>query len=99
MVAVNWTNMTTLAQLPGAANTASDGAFWVGILYMLWIVLLLLIINYGWETSMLVSSFLAMIIGLLLVYTGLVAWMWILPFVGIMLFMFLYITYTNQQNR
>lgn len=99
MVAVNWTNMTSLAELPAAANTVSGGGFWVGILYMLWLILLLLIINYGLEVALLTSSFLAMIIGLLLVYTGLVAWQWILPFVGVMLFMFLYITWTNQPSR
>jgi len=99
MTAVNWTNFTSLAQLPAAANTASDGAFWVGVLYMIWIVLLLLLIAYGWEVSMLIASFLAMIIGFALVYTGLVAWTWLLPLVGVILFMFLYITYTNQQNR
>lgn len=99
MTAVNWTNMTSLAELPAAANTASGGSFWVGMLYMLWLILLLLIINYGLEVALLTSSFLAMIIGFLLVYMGLVAWQWVLPFVGVMLFMFLYITWTNQPSR
>lgn len=99
MVAINWTNMTTLADIPQAANTATNGSFWVGIMYMLWIILILLLINYGLEVALLTSSFLAMIIGLLLVYGNLVAWQWILPFVGVMLFMFLYITWTNQPSR
>lgn len=99
MAPINWTNITNLGQLPAAANTASDGTFWVGILYMCWIVLILLIIQFGWETAMLTASFLGLILGLILVYADLIAWTWILPFVGVMLFMFLYITYVNQQNR
>ena len=99
MVAVNWTNMTSLNQIPAAANTATGDIFWTGILYMVWLIILLLLINYGLEVALLTSSFLATIIGLLLVYGGLVNWQWTLPFIGIMLFMFLYITWTNQPNR
>jgi hypothetical protein len=99
MVAVNWSNMTSLSQLPAAANTATGDVFWVGILYMIWLILLLILISFSLEVAILTSSFLALIIGLLLVYGNLVAWQWILPFVGIMLFMFLYITWTNQPNR
>lgn len=99
MTAINWSNVTSLASVPNAANTATDGGFWVAILYMFWIILLLLIIDWGWEAALLVSSFLAFIISLLLTYADLVAWTWCLPFIGIMLFMFLYITYVQQQSR
>ena len=86
-----------MADLPGAANTATGGSFWLAMLYMIFIIILLILIVYGFEISLMVSSFLSLIIGLLLVYANLIAWEWILPFVAIIIIMFLYVTY--QKNK
>lgn len=99
MATINWSNVTDFGQVPAAANTASGGSFWVGMLYMVWIILLMLMVGYGFEVAMIVSSFVALIIGLLLVYSGLVAWQWILTFVGILVFMFLYIIWSSSKVR
>jgi|TARA_Y100000310_G_scaffold113968_1_gene112405 hypothetical protein len=99
MAAINWSNITDLGQIPAAANTASDGSFWVGMLYMVWIILLMLTIGYGFEVAILVSSFAALVIGLLLVYAGLVAWEWIIVFVGVLLVMFFYIIWSRPRTR
>lgn len=96
---INWSNISDLGQLPAAANTATSGSFWVGILYMIWIILLLLTIAYGFEVAIIVSSFAALILGLLMVYGGLVAWEWITTFVGILIFMFLYIIWSGQKGK
>ena len=57
MTAVNWTNFTDFADLPAAANTASNGGFWVGMLYMMWIILLLMLSSFGFEVAIVTSSF------------------------------------------
>lgn len=99
MANINWSNVTDFNQIPAAANTASNGSFWVGMLYMIWIILILLTLGFGFEVAMLVSSFASLIIGLLLVYAGLVAWKWVMTFVGVLLFMFLYIIWSSSKVR
>jgi hypothetical protein len=97
--AINWSNISDFGQIPAAANTATNGSFWVGILYMIWVILILLTIAYGFEVAIVVSSFAALIIGLLMVYAGLVAWEWIMTFVGILIFMFLYIIWSSNKGK
>lgn len=99
MTSINWSSITDLGQLPAAANTSSGGTFWVGMLYMIWIVLMIMLSFYGFEVAITVSAFLGLILGLLLVYTGLIAFKWVLTFVGILLFMFLYIIYSGLKAR
>ena len=41
MAMINWTNVTDLVSLGSAANTSSDGTFWVGLLFAIWLILLL----------------------------------------------------------
>lgn len=96
---VNWSNITDFGQIPAAANTASSGSFWVGMLYMMWIILILLTLSYGFEVAILVSSFAALVIGLLMVYADLVAWQWVTVFVGVLIFMFFYIMGNRSRTR
>lgn len=99
MTNVNWSNVTDFNQIPALANTASDGSFWVGMLYMIWIILMLLFSYFGFEVSVTVGTFLALILGFLLVYADLVAFKWVLTFVGILLAMFLYIIWSSNKVR
>jgi len=99
MAEINWSNITDFGQIPAAANTASGGSFWVGMLYMVWIIILLLTIGYGFEVAIVVSSFIGLVLGLLLTYAGLIAWQWVLTFVGILVFMFLYIIWSSRKIR
>ena len=99
MAAINWTNVTDFGQIPGLANTATSGTFWAATLYMLWIIMLLLMIGWGFEVSILVSSFIALIIAILLVYSELIAWYHVVTFTGIILFMFLYIIWSGSKKQ
>ena len=95
---INWTNITDLNQLPAAANTTTSGSFWTAMLYMIWVVLLLVSLSWGFETALIISSFISLVLGLLLVYAGLVAWQWVLTFIAIMIFAFIYIAWTTRQH-
>jgi hypothetical protein len=95
-MAVNWSNVTTWTEVLQTANTNSGSWFWTLILYGIWIVVLLLFSSWGFEVAMLGASFLALILGLFLVYAGLVAWTWLLTFVGLILIMFLYIVWSKK---
>jgi hypothetical protein len=98
VVLVNWSNISDFGQVPGQANVVTGGSFWLGVLIMIFIVVLLLTLVYGFETSLLVSSFLSMIIGMLLSFADLLNWLFVLPFVALIIFMFLYITYNKGKT-
>lgn len=99
MAAINWTNVTDFGQLPAQANNASGGSFWMGMFYMIWVILILLFIGFGFEAAIIVSSFLTLVIGILLVYADLMAWQHLLTILGVLLFMFLYIIWSSKKTR
>lgn len=96
---INWSNVSDFGDLPSLANTATGNTFWSGIFVMLWVVLILSLLAFGWETALLAGSFGAMIIGLLLLYTDLIALRYLLMPIGVMLIMFLYIMWITWKNR
>jgi hypothetical protein len=98
LVMVNWSNMTDFSQLPGQANVVTGGSFWFGVLILVFVVVLLLLLVYGFETALLVSSWLSLVIGMLLSFADLVNWLLVLPFVAIILFMFLYINHNRNKT-
>jgi hypothetical protein len=67
-------------------------------MYGVFLVSLLLFSAWGFEVALLSASFVGLILGLLLVYGGLVSWEWTLTFVGIILIEFLYIAWTSKKN-
>jgi hypothetical protein len=99
MAVVNWSNVTDFANLPAAANTASSGTFWPGMLHMIWIIVFLVLVGYGFEVALIVSAFLGLVLSFFLVYAGLIKWGYIVEFAGILLFMFLYIIWSGRKDR
>ena len=99
MAGVNWTNFTDLGELPKAVNDISGGSFWVGMLFMVWIILIMLTISFGFELALITSSFAGLIIGLLMVYSGLVAWPYVLVFVGVIVITFFYIIWSSSKVK
>ena len=82
MAGTNWTAITTFEQLLSQANNYSP--FWTGVLFMIWIVLIIMFIPYGTVTAVLGGSFLAILMGIFLLYMGLVAWKWVLAIFAVM---------------
>lgn len=99
MSQVNWTNLTDLTYLPQAAGTASNGAFWPMVAYLVFAVAFLMLIAYGFEVAIMVASFIGLIISFILVYSGVMNWTYLLPFVGMILMMFLYISYSSNKVK
>lgn len=93
---INWTNVTTWDGMLAGANTNTGSWFWTILLYGLWVIFLIMFSTFGFEVTILISSFLAFIVGLFLVYAELVYIGWVLTFVGLILIMFLYITWSKK---
>ncbi len=98
MSAINWTNVSNPANFLAVPNLTTNGAFWTGITFMVWIVLLISFIPFNIEIALLASAFIALIASVMLVYAGLVAWWVCLFFFGMILFAFLYIAWSNSRS-
>ena len=96
-MAINWTSITTPADLLSAPNTNTSGGFWVTTLYLFWVVLLIVFSGFGFEASILVSSFLALVVSIFLLYMGLIQIGFMLFFVGILLFYIIYIVWSTNK--
>lgn len=99
MVSVNWSNVSSFSEIPSLANQTTGNYFWSATIFMIWILLMIMLSFFGFEVSILVSTFLALVIGILLVYANLLAWETLLIFVGILFFMFLYIIWSSNKTK
>ena len=90
-------NATNLKDLLAIPNATTGGFFWVGMLFMMWGIIVMAMLAFGFEVAMLTASFVMLIAGLFLVYLGLVSWTWLMTFLGIILFMIFYMVW--QKNR
>ena len=98
MSVTNWTNITSPDQILSIANDTTSGYFWLTVNMMIWVVLMLAFIGYGFEVAVLGSTFIALIVSFFLTYMGLIAWQWCLFFVGTLIFMLLYINWSSNRN-
>jgi hypothetical protein len=72
----NWSEITTFEEMLVTANSHSP--FWTMILFMIWSILVITFLPFGTVIALLAGSFVGGLIGLFLVYMGLVAWKWVL---------------------
>jgi len=98
-MAVNWTNVTTAQDLLAIANTNSSGLFWNFTLWLGWIVILITTLFFNFEVALLLSSFFGIVAGILLAYSGLVAWETTLFFIGELIFTIIYIVWSSNKDQ
>lgn len=97
-MSINWSNITSPERFLAVPNTNTGGNFWTACLFMVWFILLLAFLNFNVEVAILSSSFIVLIASILLAYAGLVAWWVCLFFAGVILFMILYIVWSNSRT-
>ena len=93
---VNWTNVTdagSFAQLP---NTTTGGWFWTAMLWMIYAILMISMLPMGMEVAVLGSAFACLMLGMVMLYMGLVSWTFVLMFAGILVAMFIWIMYEQR---
>ena len=96
MVAINWTNITTADQVLAIANTQTGSWFWTATLFMLWGVLVISMLGFGFPVALMGASFGAFMIGLILTYLGLVGWTWTAFFMGLIICIIFYKIMTSN---
>ncbi len=95
-MANNFANVTDISSMLATANTSVNGWFWIGIMFMVYVVSWISMLSFGATPAFLGASFGTLIAGILLAYMGLVGWGWIAMLVGSMLLVFLWIGYNQQ---
>jgi len=92
-------NVTSFSDWFALANTNTGGWFWAGSLVLIFIVVLFALLHYGEEVAGLTASFVAFILGLWLTYAELVAWYVTTFFLGITIFLMLYIAFGRRGSE
>ena len=95
----NWTAVTDTASFLGLANTTTGGWFWIGMLFMVFVVLGISLLKFGFEAAILSSGFATLVIGMMFAYMGLIGWSWILMILGILLVVMLWIGYSSSRLK
>jgi len=91
-------NMTNLGEMLKIPNSVTGGWFWLGMQVLIFIVLMVSFLGYGFETAILAAGFISLISGMFLVYMELLSWQWLMFFLGVILLMFIYITWNNRKE-
>jgi hypothetical protein len=94
----NFTNITDFGGMLELANSNSGGFFWTGVTWMVFLILFLSTMAFGWEVGILAAAFFGMVVAMLFAYLGLVSWTIVSIFVGILLVMFLYIVWSSGRE-
>jgi hypothetical protein len=88
MSSTNWTNITDFDGILVEANRYAP--FWAGMLYMIWIVLVISFLPFGTPVAILAGGFLALILGILLLYMNLIAFKWLLAIIATIILMIIW---------
>jgi hypothetical protein len=96
----NFSNMTTWQGFLNMANENSAGYFWTLLgCYLPFIIATVVLLPFGWEVAIVIGAFIGIILSALLSYAGLVAWWVVGSFIGIEIFMILYIFWSNRYDQ
>ena len=99
MPTINMSTVSSASDFLNAPNTSTGGYFWVSILFMITVVSMISMIGFGIEVAMLVSLFISIILGTLLVYAGLMSMTWLGAMVAFELIIVIYVIIMNPRNN
>lgn len=91
-------NLSSLSDILIQANTNTSGTFWTGMYFMIMAVIFLSSIAVGFEVAMLMTFFGSMIIGIFLVYLGLINMTIFGMSEAILIFIVIYLMYSSRSN-
>ena len=95
----NMSNVNSLGDILNLANTVTGDIFWTGIYWMLIVIVLIVTLGFGFEVSMLMSFFFALIVGIFLLYLGLIHVVTLGITTAVLLFITIYLVYTSNKAQ
>ena len=93
---INWANTTTPAQLLASPNYNTGGWFWLGMLFMVFFVMILLFMKRGINVALMTSAFVCLILGIFLTYMNVLDFSYVLVFAGIIVINIIYIMWGKK---
>lgn len=96
MAGVNWTNVTGVDAFLQMPNTTTGGYFWLAMLLLIYIVLFVSMLGFGFTPAIISASFAALMIGILMAYIGLVSWTYVVIIAGVLIFTFIWVMYSSR---
>jgi hypothetical protein len=98
-IATNMSNITSLKDFLQVANQSGAGYLFAMIDFLVFSVLFItLTTQFGWESALLSSSFIGILMSLLFSYMGILSWTFTQFFVGALVVMIFYIMWSNRNN-
>jgi len=92
-------NASSLQDMLILANTNTSGTFWTGIYWMIVVVIFLSSVAMGWEIAFVVSFFAGLMIGMFLLYLGLISMTVFGMTEAGLLFIIIYLMYSSSKNQ
>ena len=99
MVAINWSNVSTVNDFLATANTNTGNSFWATMLYTFAIILFLALINFGTEVAVLVSLFIGLIVAIILLNLELIGFLHVGIFIGCLLGAIVFFLFSSNKNQ
>lgn len=91
-------NMTSFSDLLISANTTTDGSFWTGMYWLFIVVVFLSSMAFGVEIASIMAMFSGFILGILLLYLGLVNVITVGISEAVLLFLVIYLMYSSRSQ-
>lgn len=97
--ATDMSNISSLQHLLIQANTNTAGTFWTGIYWMLVSIIFLSSLAFGWEVGVVLAFFGGLLIGMFLLYLGLMNIVIFGMTEAILLFILMYLMYSTNKGQ
>lgn len=98
-IPINWSGMNTFSDFLSNANASAAGYLFTAIDVLVFGVLFITLTGmFGWESAILSSGFIAIVLSLLFAYMGVMAWSTVGIFVGLIVVMIMYVIWSNRYD-
>lgn len=98
MTDINWTNVSSFQDYMNVPNQTTGGWFWAAMIYLVFIITVISMLGFNFEVALIIGAFVGLFLSLFLAYAGVVSWWIVGSFVGIELFMFIYVYWSSARD-
>lgn len=98
-IPINWENITNVGDFLIRANQTTGSYLFTMIDFLVvFIIFITLAIGFGWESALITSAFIGLMLSILFLYMDLVSFPIVGIFVGLIIIMIMYIIWSNRYD-
>jgi hypothetical protein len=94
----DWSNVTSISNLLAKANDNTSGTFFAGIYWMLIVIVFFSSVAFGFEIALLLTFFFGLVLGLFMLYAGLISTVLFGITEGALMLIIVYLIYTSNRQ-